>query len=205
MQLRFETQLTSTEYVTRQGWREATLPRCPLHPRQACGVSRHGTYVRVEPPDTRVARFYCRLGRTTFSLLPDCLASRLSSSQDEVEQVVVAAEQAPSQEIAAARLRPDIGLPGALRWLRRRLGPMRTTLRALVTLVPALMGSPAQLGSVRGVLSTGRALVALRGIADAHLRVLAPPFGFGPRSGGPRRKRRRLQQETGPDPPTPVR
>jgi hypothetical protein len=185
VQLRFETQLTSTEYVTRQAWGQAMLVQCPLHPRGACGVSRHGTYDRVEPPGARVVRYYCRAGHTTFSLRPDCLASRLSSSQDEVEQVVVAAEQAPSQEVAAARLRPDIGLQGALRWLRRRLGPVRTTVLALVTLVPALMGSPAQLRSVRRALGTDRALVALRGIADTHLRVLPPPIGFGPRSGAP--------------------
>lgn len=205
MQLRFATQLTSTEYVTRQGWREATLTRCPLHPRQGCGVSRHGTYVRVEPPGTRVARFYCAVGRTTFSMLPDCLASRLSSSQDEVEQVVVAAEEARSQEAAAAALRPDIGLTGAVRWLRRRRGPVRATVLALVTLVPALHGSPARLVSVRRKLGTKRALVAIRAMAEKQLRVLAPPVGLGPRPGAPRRKRRRLQQETGPDPPASVR
>lgn len=150
-------------------------------------------------------RFYCRTGRTTFSLLPDCLASRLSSSQDEVEQVVVAAEEARSQEVAAAALRPDIGVAGALRWLRRRLGPVRATVLALVTLVPTLQGVPAQLVSVRDALGTKRALVAIRSIAEKHLRVLAPPIGFGPRPGAPRRKRRRLQQETGPDPPALVR
>lgn len=205
MQLRFDTQLTSTEYVTRQAWGQATLERCPLHPRKACGVSRHGTYDRAEPPGARVARFYCRAGRTTFSLLPDCLSSRLSSSQEEVEQVVVAAEEAPSQEIAAARLRPDIGVAGALRWLRRRLGPVRATVLALVTLVPALQGVPARVVSVRDALGTKRALVALRTIAEEQLRVLGPPIGFGPRPGARRRKRRRLQQETGPDPPALVR
>ena len=152
-----------------------------------------------------MARFYCRAGRTTFSLLPDCLASRLSSSQDEVEQVVVVAEEARSQEIAAAKLRPDIGLTGALRWLRRRLGPVRATVLAVVTLVPGLMGLPAQLGAVRRELGTDRALVAMRRLAEKHLGVLGPPIGFGPRPGSPRRKRRRGQQETGPDPPALVR
>ena len=205
MQLRFETQLTSTEYVTRQAWCQATLAACPLHPREPCGVRRHGTYGRVEPPGVRVARFYCRLGKTTFSLLPDCLASRLSSSQDEVEQVVVIAEGAPSQESAAAKLRPDIGLASALRWLRRRLGPVRATVLALVTLVPALSGTPPKIESVRRTLGTERALVALREQAGSHLGVLGPPVGFGPRFKPPRAKRRRLQQETGTDPPAPVR
>jgi len=201
VQLRFETQLTSTEYVTRQAWREATLARCPLHPREACGVSRHGTYSRVEPPGTRVARFYCRSGKATFSLLPDGLASRLSGSQDEVEQVVVAVEQAPSQEVAAAALRPDITLTAALRWVRRRLVPVRMTVLALVTLLPGRLGSQARLASVRRALGTDRALVAFRQIAGEHLGALGPPVGFGPRPGVCRPKRRGHQQETGTDPP----
>ncbi len=201
MQLRFRTQLTSTEYVTRQAWRQATLTTCPLHPGEACGVSRHGTYERVEPPGTLVARYYCHRGQTTFSLLPDCLASRLSSSQDEVEQVVVAVEQAPSQEAAAARLRPDITLPAALRWMRRRLVPVRMTVLALVTLMPGRFGSQEQLVSVRSELQTEHALVAVREIAAKHLGKLGPPVGFGPRPGAPRRKRRSVQQQAGPDPP----
>ena len=38
----------------------------------------------------RIARFYCRKGHTTFSLLPDCLASRLSSTLAAVEEVLEA-------------------------------------------------------------------------------------------------------------------
>jgi hypothetical protein len=205
VQVRYETILTSGEYVTRQAWRQATLGRCPLHPDEPCGVSRHGTYARVEPPGALVARFYCRRGQTTFSLLPDCLASRLSSSQDEVEQVVVAAEGARSQEEVAAALRPDISLPSALRWLRRRLGPVRATVLALVTMVPALQGVPAQLRALRRTLGSTRALVALRGLAAKHLHLLAPPIGFGPRPRAGGRKRRRSQQQTGPAPPRLVR
>lgn len=117
MQLRQKTQLTSHEYVTGRAWRLATLERCPLHPAGGCTLTRHGTYRRVEPPGTEVARFYCRRGRTTFSLLPDCLSSRLSGSLDEVEQVVAAVEAGPTLEAAAAKVRPDIALPGALRWV----------------------------------------------------------------------------------------
>lgn len=201
VQLRHKTKLTSTEYVTRQAWRQATLARCPLHAHGACGVSRHGTYLRVEPPGARVARYYCRRGRTSFGLLPDCLASRLSSSLDEVEQVVVAAEQAPSQETAAAALRPDVTLPAALRWMRRRLVPVRATLLALVTLMPELMGLTPTLICMRRELGTTRVLPALREMAARHLGALGPPVGLGPRPAARRSKRPPRQQRTGPDPP----
>ncbi|HEY3357207.1 MAG TPA: hypothetical protein VGQ83_28415 [Polyangia bacterium] len=56
----------------------------------------------------RVARWYCPTAQTTWSLLPDCLASRLSSDLAEVEQVVARVEAGPSVEAAAAALRPDI-------------------------------------------------------------------------------------------------
>ena len=61
------------------------------------------------------------LAHTTFSLLPDCLAAKLPGSLEELEQVLSAVEEAPSLEAAADKLRPDILLPGALRWVRRRL------------------------------------------------------------------------------------
>jgi hypothetical protein len=205
VQLRFETQLTSTQYVTQQAWREATLSRCPLHPQGGCGVRRHASYRRVEPVGARVARYYCRRGRTTFRLLPDCLASRLSSSQDEVEQVVVAVEQAASQEAAAAALRPDITLTAAVRWVRRRLVPVRMSVLALMNPDPGAAGLAATAGVRARELATSRALAALRGLAGPYLHHLGPPFGFGPRPDAARPKRRRLQQQMGPDPPSAVR
>lgn len=153
----------------------------------------------------RVARFYCRAGRTTFGLLPDCLASRLSGSLDEVEDVVARVEaknaEGKSTEAAAGEIRPDVELPGALRWVRRRLAPVRRALLAVVTLMPGMLGSEPGLGSVRQTLGTKRALVCLRGIAAGHLKSLEPPFGFGPRRESRRGSPRRRQHETGPDPP----
>jgi hypothetical protein len=150
----------------------------------------------------RVARYYCAAGRRTFSLLPDCLASRLSSTLAEVEQVVIAVEAAPTLAQAAVKLRPDIGMQGALRWVRRRLRPVRVALLAIATLLPGALsetGVP-PLGAVQAKL--GRpALVALRGVAAPWLRSLPPPLGFGPRTRGRRSHRRGLQHETGPDPP----
>jgi hypothetical protein len=152
-----------------------------------------------------VARYYCRTGQTTFSLLPDCLASRLSSTLDEVEQVVAVAETAPSQETAAAKLRPDIELPGALRWLRLRVRAVQVALLVVATLLPGELGDELRVGPVREHLQTERALVALRELASAHLGAVAPPLGFGPRSLPSRRKRRRHQHDMGPDPPPEIR
>ena len=132
MQLRFATGLTSEDYVTRQAWQDASLERCPLHPRGGCGFSRHGTYERVHPPGTRIARWYCRQGQQTFSLLPDCLAARWPGTLVEFEAAVNDTEAARSLEAAAAAYRPEIELPGVLRWLRRR---RRTVTALLVYLV----------------------------------------------------------------------
>ena len=83
MQLRFAIELTSTEYVSEQGWQKASLSHCPVHPEGGCGFCRHGTYRRVEPPGTQIARWDCPLGQQTFSLLPDCFAARLSGTLEE--------------------------------------------------------------------------------------------------------------------------
>ena len=204
MQLRHETTLTGEAYVSQQAWRTASLTRCPLHPRGRCGLAKHTAYARVEPVGMRVARYYCAAGRRTFSLLPDCRASRLSSTLAEVEQVVIAAEAAPSLGQAAVRLRPDIEAQGALRWVRRRLRPVRVALLAIATLWPQALGEaggvPA-LCAARATLGTP-ALVRLRGVAGRQLWSLPPPLGLGPRTARRRSRRHRLQHETGPDPPS---
>ncbi len=152
----------------------------------------------------KVARYRCPTSRTTFSLLPDCLASRLSSTLAEVEQVVTSAEAAPSLEQAAAALRPEVETQGGLRWLRRRLGPVRVALLALATLLPGALGSTGvpTLTAVRTALGgTSAALVQLRELGATHLRSLPPPLGFGPRTEPRRPRHHRFQHEAGPDPP----
>lgn len=203
VQLRHATALTSDQYVSQQAWWTATLKCCPLHPQGGCGLARHTAYERAEPPGMQVARYYCRKGHTTFSLLPDCLASRLSSTLVEVQQVVVAAEAAPSLEQAAVRLRPDIETQGGLRWVRRRLWPIRVALLAIATLLPGTLegiGSPASLTAVQRQLGPA-ALVQLRDIAGSQLRSLPPPLGLGPRTEPRRSRRHGSQQEAGADPP----
>jgi hypothetical protein len=205
VQLRQETALTSEDYVRQKGWRQASLERCPLHPHGGCGFERHGTYSRVEPAGTQIARWYCPTGHTTFSLLPDCLASRLSGGLDEVEQVMAAVEAkvaaGSSIEKAAGELRPDIELPGAVRWVRLRLQYVRMALLALVTLLPGQLGNVPRLGEVRTVLGTEHALMRLREIGATHLGSLTPCIGFGPRPRRRWRRRRHRQQGAGPDPP----
>ena len=202
VQLRFETGLTGEEYVNRQAWREASLAQCPLHPDGGCSLARHGTYERVHPPGTRIPRWYCREGHCTFSLLPDCLAARLSGSLCELEQVVVEVERASSLETAADRLRPDIELPGAIRWTRHRFKPVQAALTALRGLMPERFpGGVPTVSAWRAHLECNCILPALRALATPYLPCLPPPLGFGPprRAGGEHPKAH--QHKTGADPP----
>ena len=95
VQVRLATPITSDDYVAGQRWRDATLSGCPWHPNGGCGFSRHGTYPRVRPPGTLIARWYCPLERRTVSALPDCLASHYSGTLVDLEAIVLAVEQAP--------------------------------------------------------------------------------------------------------------
>lgn len=181
MQLRYACALTGAQDVTQQAWEQASLPRCPLHPKGGCGLARHGTYRRVSPPGTRVARWYCRRGHRTFSLLPDCLAARLSGTLSEVEAVVRAVEQAPSLEAACRDLRPDIELPGVLRWARRRMQAVREALHALKGLLPEQFPCAPTLLAFAACLGVAEVLLALRPIGEPFLQHLSSPLGFRPR------------------------
>lgn len=202
VQVRLAIDLTSEEYVSQQGWRKASLERCPLHPAGGCGFARHGSYARVDPPGTRIARWYCRPGQTTFSLLPDCLASHLSGALADMEAAVDAVEQARSVECAAEALRPDIELPGAVRWTRRRLMYVRALLTTLVGLMPEVFARcQPTLASFRTALRAADVLVTLRAITAEHLVRLPVPVGFGDRHERVGDRRRRSQHRMGPDPP----
>jgi hypothetical protein len=130
----------------------------------------------------RIARYYCPTAHETFSLLPDCLASHFPGELDAIERVVAIVETARSVEAAADGLRPDITLPSAVRWVRRRLTPVRRALLAIVTLLPDLFTGDARLAAVRLALATPAALVALRTHAAPHLATLPTPLGFHPRT-----------------------
>ncbi len=130
------------------------------------------------------------------SLLPDFLASRLPGTLDEVEEAVRVTEGATLEE-AADRLKPGILLPGALRWLRRRINHVQTALVIVVGML--LYKCPPTLASFRKVLGTDRVLVSLRKTAEKHLHVLPPCLGFNHRSEGRWAKKSGLQQLMGPD------
>ncbi len=202
MQLRFATDLSPEKYVQEKAWKSARLDQCPLHPGGGCGFSRNGTYSRINPKGTKIARWYCPTGRTTFSMLPDCLASRLSGSLDEVETVIVEVENSASQETAADRLRIDIELPGVLRWIRRRILPVRATLTKLTKLLPYLFaGCTPTISSFRSALYIEHLLIELRVRASLHLHILPPPIGFASQTKPRKLKKNHVQQEMGPDPP----
>jgi len=203
VQLRYETGLTGADYVTREGWREARLTRCPLHSRGGCGFARHGTYPRQWPPGTLIARWYCPQGHRTFSLLPDHLAARFPGTLAEIEEVVATVERARSVEAAADALRRDpITLPSAVRWVRRRVAPVRALLTIVVGLLPQrLLGCAPTIGALRTRLACTPVLMALRELAQVHLQALPRPLGLRPPSYAGAERNYRFQHGMGPDRP----
>lgn len=203
VQLRFTSGHTSNDYVTLQLWRSASLSRCPLHPRGGCGFARHGTYARVNPPGTLIARWYCPQGHCTFSLLPDHLAARFPGTLAQIEEVVAVVEQSPSLEAAANALRPDdVTLATALRWIRRRLRLVRLTLIAVVSLLPDLFqGTAPTIDAFRRLFANDSVLMTLREVTAPHLAGLSRPLGFRPPLAGGGGRKSPFQQCQGPDPP----
>jgi hypothetical protein len=151
----------------------------------------------------RIRRYYCPTAHETFSLLPDGLASRFPGDLDDLERVVAHVDAAPGIEAAADRLRPDIVLPSAVRWVRRRLTLVRATLLAVVTLLPDGFCGDARLTAVRTTLHTDHALVTLRAYAATLLAALPRPLGFGRPAPTSHARRRSRQHRMGADPPGP--
>ena len=203
VQLRFETGLTGAEYVTREAWREARLSHCPLHPRGGCRFAGHGTYERKRPAGTLIARWYCPQGHCTFSLLPDHLAAGFPGTLSEIERVVATVEQASSLETAADTLRSDpVTLTSAVRWVRRRVAPVRALLTIVVGLLPqSLLGCAPTMTAVRERWACPQVLMTLREQASAHLQALARPLGFCHPSYAGGKHPSTFQQRMGPDPP----
>jgi len=203
VQLRYETGLTGAEYVTAEGWRLARLERCPLHPHGGCGFARHTRYLRKKPPGTYIARWYCRKGHCTFSLLPDHLAARFPGTLAEIEQVVATVEQSRSVEAAADALRDhSVLLPSAVRWVRRRVAPVRKLLIVMVGLLPQhLLGCAPRMAAFRDRLLTDQVLMTLRELAQVHLQALPRPLGFHHRRLAGGERSRGFQQYMGADRP----
>ncbi len=182
MQIRFPVEITIEEYIEQKAWEQVDLKQCPFHPEGGCGLARHGTYPRKFPDYCLVARWYCPCQRVTISLLPDFFASRLPGTLDEVEQVVNIAVSSSSREEAAEILRPDISLPGGLRWLRRRIKYVREALTILTGLLANECAPDLQ--SFREKYNTNSVLIKMRDIAAEHLLSLPQIVGFGSRSDG---------------------
>jgi hypothetical protein len=157
----------------------------------------------VSPPGTRIARWYCPQAHRTFSLLPDHLAARFPGSLHDIEEVVAVVEQARSVEAAADQLRSDdITLASALRWVRRRVVPVRVLLTIVIGLFPQLLlGCAPTIAALRERLACEPVLVVLREVAELHLQALASPLGFNHPSARGAERHHRFQQRMGPDPP----
>jgi hypothetical protein len=202
VQLRFKTTAaTGEEYVTRRLWQEASLPRCPEHRAGGCGLKRHTAYERKHPAGAKVARWYCPTARKTFSLLPDCLASRFPAELSEIEAVVAVAERAPSVASAVASLWPELGLVGAQRKLRRWAAAVAMMLTLSRGLMPEVAPAESTVAAFRERMSTQAVLMELREELAERLQALPAPVGFGPRMKARPSRRRREQHETVPDPP----
>ena len=139
----------------------------------------------------------------TFSLLPDCLAARLPGTLQAMEEAVASAEAAPSLASAADALRRDaVHLPGAMRWLVRRVRAVHGNLAAVRGLWPErFLGCAPEVMAFRARLRTEAVLVGLRERCERRLGHLAPPLGFCPGAPGAGLVPGAVQHPAGPDPP----
>jgi hypothetical protein len=173
--------LSSVEaYIANQEWRDACLPRCPLHPSGGCSFARHGSYARLNPPGVRIARWYCPEGQRTFSLLPDFLAAKLPGLLESIEDTVAATFSAKSMEAAADALRGlDVTLPSALRWLHRRVRSIKAVVDTVSRLVLERPNSIVTWESVARIDFGQHVLLGLRrALSPEFLSSLPAPLGF---------------------------
>ena len=185
VQLRFAIELTLEQYVAQEAWLTATLEHCPGHPEGGCGFSGQGTYHRKLPIGCEVARWYCPTGRVTYSLLPDCLAARMTGTLERAQQAAVAvAGDMPLQQVAD-RLRPPsedpdaVGLSSAVEWMKRRHRDVLAGLIVIAGLMPEMFGDcPVSVDGFAKRLGTDAVLVALRHVAADHLQRVPAPIGF---------------------------
>lgn len=199
--MRLATLSTSEVYVTDKLWQYATLIACPWHPEGGCGFARHGTYQRVEPANTHVARWYCPTARHTVSALPDFLASHRSGTLDECEAVLCTVESAASIESACRDLRTEIELPGVLRYVARLLRDIYRALRAIKGLFPLRMTCEPTVTDFSVLLATPTVLMDLRSIASKFLPHLPTPLGFNPSRDTKQKPQQPVQHRVGRDPP----
>jgi hypothetical protein len=202
MHVRLATPSTGELYVTEKQWLRATLKACPWHPHGGCGFCRHGTYPRVRPSGTKIARWYCPTAGRTVSALPDALASHRSGTLANLEAHVIAVEQAQSLLSVAMQRRLEIELPGALRYLSRLSNAIHKVLRIAQGLLPPLLASlPPTITGLTPLFGEQRVLVRLREKLARFLPQLPAPLGFNPSRNKPVAHFNPHQQQMGRDPP----
>lgn len=201
LQVRLATSTTSGDYITGKLWQYATLSACPWHPEGGCGFAQHGTYERVHPANTRVARRSGPTARRTVSALPDCLASHRSGTLDECELIVRLIESAPSLSAACRDLRPEVQLPGILRFVTCVVRQITNALRAIKGLMPIRFTCQPRLCEVAALLDTPSVLMTLRDIAQRYLPQLPTPLGFNPHRDAVHNDIEPSQHGVGRDPP----
>lgn len=205
MQVRLATLSTSIAYVTGKLWLSAILRECPWHPKGGCGFCRHGSYERVRPPGTRVARWYCPVERRTISALPDCLASHYSGTLNELEATVCAVEQARSLAAAAEELRTEIELPGALRYLSRLCRAVHATLNVVRGLDPQRFSQVLPtVVDFSHAMDSPQVLTVVREQFAHYLPQLPTPVGFNPPRKALNQSPVSFPHRTGRDPPTAI-
>lgn len=208
MQIPYRTQSSVEAYIAGREWREARLPACPLHPCGGCSFARHGSYARATPQGLRIARWYCPQGHQTFSLLPDFLAARLPGLLTAIEDTVAAAMSARSMQAAADALRGvEVSLPGALRWLRRRVRAVHEAFDAVARLAAQMsIVTLASCSLLRSDLGPRQVLLGLRrSLSPQFLHELPAPLGFRPLRGFGRLREGHSQHDMGTDGPLAAR
>lgn len=190
MQLVWEYKESDATYVSERGWEKATLEHCPFHPEEDCGLERLGTYGRVRPVGTQVARWWCPKKGASISLLPSFLAARFSGTLAEIEAVVDVVERVGSVSAAVDAVYPPdaeraIGLTCAKRAIRRRVRAVRAALLAIATLLAdRFAGVAPTLAAFREALGLDRVLEPLRLEARRRLGAVRVPLGFRARASG---------------------
>ena len=95
----------------------------------------------------------------------------------------------------ALRRMTTSGLPGAIRWVRRRLKLVHNALARVIGLIPDKLAlCAATMIAVRERLKCDSALMELRGLAAGQLQTMPAPLGFQPH--GNRREKSRIRVPT---------
>jgi len=191
VQLLYKWNQTLKQYVAQQGWKSATLLSCPLHPEGGCSLQRWGTYTRLIPTKCKIARYYCRESRTTFSLLPDFFAARMPGTLKQAQQAAQGVERAKAKTDGSLEKQAElvrqlsenddpIEPRSAVAWMQRRYRAVSRGLAVVVTLLPMVFGGcePTMTSVGRVLDNTDTVLVQVRHLAQDKLGQIPSPIGF---------------------------